>query len=211
MTGNSELSLALLDVRRAYRLLWSYQRRMLDMMCVIADAFEEHEFYVWEPSYFEPPCKRTRDPSKHWAWDMLPMVNMAYLCLPEGADRNHPKKGQWMLEILLTSDSGFELSETENEPDSKTFAPAENAESTLTLLAWQCTADTDLNWHAKMWAAHDYPEGDDVLTDLDEMPFRVLSKTFELSTLADRNAVRAAVAQFQALVDEKMGIQTFSE
>ncbi len=210
MSGHNELSLALTDVRRAYRLLWAYQRRMLDTIHVIADAFEEHAFYVWTPTYFDPPCRYTKDPLENWAWDMLPMVAISYLCLPFGADRNRPKAGEWMLEIYLVSDTGFELLETRNEPDSKAFEPAEMTASEIWLYAWQCMASVELNWLAKVWGPLDRPNEEGILVELKQHPFRVLGKKFDISTLSDRDAIKRAVVEFRAIISSKMEIKLAS-
>ncbi|MBB3020417.1 hypothetical protein FHR70_003498 [Microvirga lupini] len=202
-----ELSTALTDVRRAYRLLWSYQRRALDIIRLIADGFDGHEFYLWEPVNNDRPVGRLKDPTTRWAWDMLPMGKMTYLCLPQGAERNHPKAGEWMLEITLDSDTGFSDPETGEEPDPQDFTDVAKSVSKIRLVAWQCTSSADLNWYEDVWNSTDWPDQDGELVEHSDPPFRALSKEYDLKHLADKSAVNNAVTEFKALLKAKMGIE----
>lgn len=58
-----EMEAALCDVRKAYRLIHLYQRRVLDLCREITGGFEsELNFYHWAPSQFEMPPRRRTDP-----------------------------------------------------------------------------------------------------------------------------------------------------
>ena len=64
---------ALRDVRDAYRIVHAYQRRILDTMNLIGDAFPEASFYYWDCHNYSHPPQRRSDIRKGWAWDGLPM------------------------------------------------------------------------------------------------------------------------------------------
>jgi len=52
MTTKDEIQAALVDVRRAYRLLYLYQRRVIDLAKQTADSFDKR-FYLWTNPRFE--------------------------------------------------------------------------------------------------------------------------------------------------------------
>ncbi len=139
---------------------------------------------------------------KRWAWDMLPMVQTSYLFLPAGVDNNSTQPGEWMLEILLTSDTGFEAPDDGSEPDPSDFVDAAKCDSTLSLLSWQSTGHTKLNWFSGVWNYFDYPENDDDPVEHVDPPFRVTRKTYKLDKLGSKDAVLAATAGFKQLLAE---------
>ena len=127
-----ELQKALLDVRKAFRLLWLYQRRVLDIIHLITDKFN-HEFYCWAPMGGKPPGRMTTDPTDNWAWSMLPFYQLCLLYPPSDAILGQPKKGEWLLEIGIQSDDGFPIGEEETEPDPTQFPSVETCSSILSL------------------------------------------------------------------------------
>lgn len=59
MSDDPNLSTALADVRKAYRLLWSYQKRIFDIVQLIVDEFESMSFYFWRIMHAGRPCNST--------------------------------------------------------------------------------------------------------------------------------------------------------
>ena len=47
MRTDHDLRQALIDVRKAYRLIWLYQRRVVDITRIITDSFG-YKFYIWD-------------------------------------------------------------------------------------------------------------------------------------------------------------------
>ena len=58
---NTDLGAALLDVRRAYRLLWAYHRRQSDLLSALDAHLHRHGlvFTGWRPYRFAAPSTRS--------------------------------------------------------------------------------------------------------------------------------------------------------
>jgi hypothetical protein len=205
MVETAELDAALTDVRRAYRLLSSYQRRLLGLIRTFAEAFDSHEFYYWTPLLGLSPA-RGSDPSatSSASWRMLPMSWASFLYLPQSADRNHPRAGEWMLEIALRSDTGISASGSE-EPEASDFPDAAQCSSDVSLVAWQCTAPVDANWLNGIWSAIDWPKEDEKIVESAEPPFRLIKKTFKLTTILGKDDVDRAAVEFKAILSRALG------
>jgi hypothetical protein len=202
----SDLSNALADVRNAYRLLWSYQKRIFDIIRLMVDEFEDMDFYYWQIMHAARPCNWGTDPFGRWAWDMLPMVKASYLYLPSNVDRNLTRPGQWMLEFSLESDTGFEDPEDGTEPDVGGFKPSSECASLLKMYAWYCTGAAKLNWFGGVWQQIAWPETDGELVESADPPFRLVRKTFDISDLPDKEAVRSAALEFKVVASKALGV-----
>jgi hypothetical protein len=122
-----ELSSALADVRRAYRLLWGFQRRMDDL----ANAFSQHlEFQ----NYYEK--------EKVGLWARLQMISYGYFFVrkthrledyPSGDYVNFPQRNDMMLYIWLESDTEFTRAyeRTKKEPIPTEFNDVNQSKSQL--------------------------------------------------------------------------------
>lgn len=202
----TELKSALVDVRRAYRLLWGYQRRMMDLVQVIADGFDTQEFYAWSPISFARPTQLTTSPLKKWAWDGLPFYKASFLFKPVGGDPHNLKAGDWLLEIFLDSDD-VDLDTTHGEPDASKFPDATTTSSQLKLVAWKCTEDVSANWFHDVWAKGSWPETDDEIAQQPNYPeITATSLTVSLDEISDREAVVALMNKFRAKVQSNLGI-----
>lgn len=207
MPDEPTLDSALTDVRKAYRLLWCYQKRVFDIVKLIAAEFDDMAFYNWRTLHAGSPSRSDSNPmSGRSTWEMLPMVSASYLFLPGGTNHNATVTGQWMLEVLVESDRGFLDTEDGSEPDPASFEPAEKVESTISIFAWYCRGETSKNWVGGVWKVLPWPEGDSVKIDHADQPFTTFRRDFNLAALPDKDAVRAAVASFQATANEALGV-----
>ena len=207
MPDEPTLDNALTDVRKAYRLLWCYQKRVFDMVKLFVEEFDDMTFYNWRTLHAGHPCRTGTNPmGDRWTWDMLPMVRASYLFLPGGSDHNATLPGQWMLEVFINSDGGFSEAEDGYEPDPANFEAAEKSTSTVSLFAWYCRGETSKNWLGGVWKTLDWPGADGEKVDHADPPFTVFRRDFDLATLPDKDAVRAAAASFQASASEALGI-----
>ncbi len=205
MAADNDLDLALTDVRRAYRLTWSYQRRIFDMIQLIAAKFPQHQFHTWEALDREPPVKRGTNPLRKWAWDLLPMYRISFFFLPLGADESRPKLGEWMLEVKIITDTGWDAYSDRGEPDAARFEDVTTSASLLTLYAWHCTADSHIKY-MDLWRKHEWPEEDKMPTQHPDVNFQVVQQTFNLSFLPDEASVEEAVRDFKLTMLESLNI-----
>lgn len=204
MLDHGELDGALVDVRRAYRLIWAYQRRVFDIVRVVTDGFENHKFLFWEPHEFEPPPRRMSDPRAKWAWDMLPDYAFSVILYPIGGERGRPQEGQWMLEISIVSDDGYEPDD-DVEPDATAFRDPSKCASSLNLCAWQCTSSRDIDWVADVYDQLYWPEKEGEVEEHADPPFRLIWRSFNLATLSDKPAIEGAVCEFKHTLQMRIG------
>ncbi|MDR7221298.1 hypothetical protein [Aminobacter aminovorans] len=207
MSNNQTLASALVDVRKAYRLLWSYQRRVYDILQLITDEFGDMSFYYWQTMHAGRPCNSGTNPLNRWTWDMLPMMQTSYLFLPNTVDRNETRPGQWMLEVYLSSDDGFSRTAGSGEPDPMHFEDAANSASSITMYAWLCCEPSNLNWFTGVWSGvpkAQRPEDSQVCASQNP-PFKIFAKRFDLADFPDKTSVTMAVMQFRTQASEALG------
>lgn len=172
MTDKEDIASALENVRHAYRVVWAYQRRMLDTINAITAEFPDTRHYWWRPNMSD--CIKSHansDPVQdRWAWDSLPLYNFSLLRLPRepriGKDRDliQPRKGDWMLEITHEADStSLENHSVDGEPDALDFRAVREGETSLSLFLWRCDREIGETTWADAWdnVGMDEPEDDD--------------------------------------------------
>src|SRR6266851_1847466 len=117
---SEELKNTLIEVRKAYRLIYLYQYYVFDIVRKIVEEFGNPKFYCWDTQHYEKPPPLTSSPLDRWTWDMLPTYDLSLLFLSVGADTNRQRQGDWLLEIRVVADDGFEL-QGSTEPDPTKF------------------------------------------------------------------------------------------
>ncbi len=157
---------ALIEVRKAYRLLALFQRRVLDLCNQIKGSFSSSLlFYQWTSSEFEQPPMRNGDPANgRWAWDFLPLYDFDVLYLAQPPSIGH-LPGEWMLRIRVTADSGFGK-QGDAETDPCRFAPPDQCESLVRLYVYYCVDRFSGNWFPDVYFKNQFP-ADTGLADLD--------------------------------------------
>ena len=131
-TTTENLSNALLDVRRAHRILYAYQRRMLDLVHFIQSKLDMPKFRGFK-HFSNPIYGRSKGHSRlniwhnMWAWDYLySYLFEYYLGKKETGDKRHDYK----LSLIQYSDTGYFDKEEEEEATraetKKTFKPEED-------------------------------------------------------------------------------------
>ena len=129
-TTTENLSNALLDVRRAHRILYAYQRRMLDLVHFIQSKLDMPKFRGFK-HFSNPIYGRSKGHSRlniwhnMWAWDYLySYLFEYYLGKKETGDKRHDYK----LSLIQYSDTGYFDKEEEatRAETKKTFKPEED-------------------------------------------------------------------------------------
>lgn len=193
-----ELEKALCDVRKAYRLVAAYQRRILDMAKKIQDMLE------YKPCTFDHPyisLRKQSIPSSRWSIDMLPLYNDLYmLYLPQKGDFNHAKIDEWMLELVFVNDTGFKIVNNE-EPDPLNLESPENCCSRLWLRAFGIKeAMENAHWWAEVHQKIQWPDdGQSCETE----KLWAAGKSYNLATIPDEQALERVIAEFKQFVDGK--------
>ena len=133
-----DLAAALTDVRRAYRLIYAYQRRVSDLLQEVSSTLGARglEFYWWEANLFGG-VGRGGTPffaAGRWAWDMLPGY------APHCDWRSAAGPDQRRVVVVIRADTGFLAKQ--GEPDPATFAQVEASRSELQIFLCRATGGT---------------------------------------------------------------------
>ena len=137
MTTSKELETALIDVRRAYRLLHAYHRRLCDLLEIVDERLAKtgFEFDRWQPHHAALPAKASKRffASDRWAWDLAPSYQLQCEWIATSTKLTR------RVVIIAVADTGFDDS-CDGEPDPEHFGQVEGATSELGLGLW--TADS---------------------------------------------------------------------
>ena len=151
---DEKLAAALTDVRRAFRLLWAFQRRVLDYNKI---AYERLAFTEWAPSSLLGTAARTGNAS----WTHLPMADMEFRAFRRHSDEEYSTGKRWeefprandaVLYMRMRADTGMPLI-VRNDPSPLTFEAAERCQTKLLMFIVLNRIDRDQP--APMWAASD--------------------------------------------------------
>lgn len=143
------LDAAFLDVRRSYRFLYSYQRRVRDLLQLIDGHLGRLglEFNHWSPMWFSPPSRRSTaffQPGA-WAWDMLPGYAIETCWVSRVGKQEHSSR----VFINVRADTGWAYGG--GEPDAEAFAHVEDSRSVIEWGIWSGPR-TDPDWGAALEA-----------------------------------------------------------
>ena len=152
-TNIENLSKALLDVRRAHRILYAYQRRMSDLAYFIKCKLDMPDFYGFK--HFSNPIHGRRKGHSRlkiwhdmWAWDYLySYLFEYYLGEKEAGDKLHNYK----LSLIQYSDTGYFDREEEEEEEAtrlelEKFKPEEKSGSKLLFFLEYKPKDSEWEW-----------------------------------------------------------------
>lgn len=129
------------------------------------------------------------------------MMNVSYL-FRSGEDANLAKPGDWLLEIRIISDSGFDDENASSNADPADFAGIEATESTLVLNAFFCTAEFKGNWLKHVWNALEWPKPDGEVRRESDLPITTLATSLNLADLPNKEAVQSSARAFKKQVSE---------
>jgi hypothetical protein len=120
-----QLEEALCDVRKAFRLLYFYQRRVLDLVEFVGDTLE-YNYRGGSPRFSSPSPRYGKGELNCWAWDW---INMYYYEFHFGSKLivNH----NITFSIFIQSDTGYFDIENNNRLSVESFAPVENTKTKL--------------------------------------------------------------------------------
>lgn len=121
---------AMNDVRKAHRLIYSYQQRMLDLIYFIKSKLDFPLF--WAEKRFSNDIYKKRNgylllPDNMWAWDFLYSYMFEYYL----GEINLDNEGICALSVIQYSDTGFFENEDNSRMDINSFAEEEESGSKL--------------------------------------------------------------------------------
>jgi hypothetical protein len=204
MADEETLEAALLDVRKAYRLVYMFQRRVLDLVELIGQLIGDDiglQFLRWCPRGKYSGLPPGMNPLEENAWKMLPLYNAKFLFAPPDTQPGKRLKGEWLLEIRVVPDTGF-TQQGRGEADPSDFANTQ-CESRLELYAFIVLTDMNERW-LRLSRRSVLPERDDIAMD-GANGIRVIGLRKNLTHLADRAAVEKLAGRFRGIVKREGG------
>ncbi|MDC0670342.1 SIR2 family NAD-dependent protein deacylase [Nannocystis radixulma] len=118
-------------VRRSYRLVYQYQRRVFDRLAELTDALAAMglAFERWDPALYSRPAKSTTEFFRrpYWAWDLLPAYHLRLVFSASVAEDRSARR----IVVSVVADDGFRARSSRDEPDPRFFAPAEQSRTEL--------------------------------------------------------------------------------
>lgn len=127
----TNLSDALEEVRKAHRLIHSFQERMLSLIRFIQTKLDFPD-YLGKKHFSDPITRRNSNnyykiPSNMWAWDFLYSYVFEYY-LGDGSFENGD---EFALTIIQYADTGYFENNNEDQNNLSLFAPTEESASKL--------------------------------------------------------------------------------
>ncbi|OEC34465.1 hypothetical protein SAMN05216600_11769 [Pseudomonas cuatrocienegasensis] len=193
---------ALMDVRRAYRLLASYQQRMFELLSFVREHLGAEDYYQ---SHVHPLPQGIKGLGKQENSGMryLPFYDLSAIWLKhknQDAPWDNHLPGDMMFGAWVRSDTGFDK-------HSGLFdnQPVEQTQSVLVLSVVVCDQPmaTPCNWYGKIWNGMDYPQDGEV-NATDVPGYRCYAQSIALEQLSDRSAIETALADWCARASHKL-------
>lgn len=194
---NSKLSEALLDVRRSYRVIGAYQKRILGLIDYIGRSLPEAVFDGWEPQKWDKPGRYILPSDDKWSLDGLPFFALSVrFLLPENTIGS--ERFECAIDILHDADTGIDDVDFGKESDLSELKNPRETESVLYFCGWKSDSPfTRAEWRAR-YGKPGGPTEDDVLQKLPPGEWWAFRKSYRIESLVDRADVDQAVAEFLA-------------
>lgn len=201
-----DLAAALLDVRKAYRLLADYQQRQFELLAYIREQLGAvqyyHEYLDALPRSIDGLENRDSSGMRY-----LPFFDMATLWL-----RSEGQKGEWdrhrkndqLFGVWVRSDTGFDYASGQF-----TIPDPASSESVLVLSVVVCDAPQRkaCNWYHDVWCAMPYPPCGEVRANEEVPGYRIFSDTIDLAKLSSQQEVDAAIERWRLAASEALKVQ----
>ena len=195
---NTELSAALLDVRKAYRLLENYQRRMFELLAFIRDRLNATPYYH-EYILPRPGALGSLENDANCGMRYLPMFDLSAFWLRHQGQAEfweQHQKGDLLFAVWIQSDDGY---------DSDVFSyikEAEESASKLVISVVLCDqpSTSPLNWFHNVW--HSLPRYSALMNQVASSPdapgYRAFTAEIDLLDLHTQDAIEASLAGWRA-------------
>ncbi|MFC1012451.1 hypothetical protein ACFGW2_01010 [Pasteurella multocida] len=184
--SHNELNLALLDVRKACRLLADYQQRVIELLDFIKNELNAEHYYHYMDRYDSRSVYKIYT-DQEAGLKLLPMRDMNLLWhrtrnIPDGEYwQNNISKDDLVFDVNIVSDEDSTLS-------------VEESNSELHIYIYSCIKyKRNKNWYEDLWLKFDYPEFNQVSIFEDEklgIKYQVYGEKLNLADLYDKESVK---------------------
>ncbi|UYZ58062.1 hypothetical protein [Hymenobacter latericus] len=185
-----DLAAVALDVRKAYRLLYLFQSRVMDTVKFIAEQLGRNYHGGW--CWFSNVTPRDgRGSLDNWAWDWLNMYHYEFFLGEELVGEHRIR-----LAVVLQSDTGFYDQAGAEQTDIRSFAPVEVSETRLRFLIGKNT------WHGEFESEFS-PTAVRACTGYTNLKTAdgngtLITKAFPITAFLDEQSTRQVLAEFVA-------------
>jgi hypothetical protein len=202
----TSLDAALLDVRKAYRLLADYQQRIIELLGFIRSEFGAVPYHQhWRnkpPQGFSPALEQSNDAGLRF----LPLLDVSVLWILHFNKHedyvHHHSSGDMLIDVQICSDAGIATH------GDRTSEPVETSQSALAFTLYHCDdpAPAPFNWYGRVWQQmlEEYPEHGEVVVSETVPGYRMYRELLPLSALSDEQSVREEIAAFRRRAGEKL-------
>lgn len=181
---------ALLDVRKAYRLLADYQQRLIELLALIREELGAVDYY----RHFRNATPRSfarLERSNDAGWRFLPMSDVSVLWTRDSGQEDpihFHKKGDLLIDVFIRSDTG-------NGQHGNDQVPVEESSSELWIYFFLCMhpQEESHNWYHKVWMQTHYPKLNEAETCEDNIGYQMYGEVLKLSDLTNEMAVKEAI------------------
>lgn len=185
----SEFEEVLKDVRSSYRLLYQYQKRVMDLVTFIGNYWG-FQFDSGESIFSGPPATWKRiDPGRHWAWDFLLLYNYNFVFSAK-------TYGRWTnlrLMINITSDTGYYDNSNPTKTRVQDFAPVEDSRTQLHIIL----KTQGIAWNSYMDKQYTALSESDSFFEITEEDKVILGKKYDLRRFLDEEKTMEVLKDFE--------------
>ena len=190
-----EISDSMVEVRKAYRLLHTFQKRILDLANYIGHYWD-FGFHSGHPWFSDAVFQRKNAKLDRWSWDWLPMY---YYDLFFEKEVNGKKL---QLGVIIQADTGYYDVDTKNKNDVLSFGPPENSETRIILMA------SDGHWNSEDFRKNgysskettEYPVGDIIKNDKGKY---VIAKAYSIENFINEDLTKEQLVDFESFCESK--------
>lgn len=199
---NSSLDNALLDVRKAYRLLADYQQRIIELLALIRVELKAENYFRYLRN--TPPRDFERlDRSNDAGQRFLPMADVSVLWRRDSGQEDpvhFHQTGDLLIDVWVRSDTG-------NGQNGEPKLPVNECTSELRIYFFLCVEPLkeSYNWYHKVWNQTAYPKLGEVMTCEKNPGYLVYGEALQLTDLADEMTIRDAVKALRERATSKLG------
>ncbi|MDV6343973.1 hypothetical protein [Nitrosomonas sp. Is37] len=187
---NPTLENALLDVRKAYRLLADYQQRLIELLALIREELGASSYYQCYRN--SPPRGFERlERSNDAGWRFLSMSDVSVLWIRDGGQEDpihFHKTGDLLIDVVIRSDTG-------NGRHENNYALVEESSSELWIYFFLCKTPQNKshNWYQKVWDRTRYPQLNKAEVCENNPGYYMYGESLQLSDLSNESAVKQAI------------------
>ncbi|MGZ5027773.1 MAG: hypothetical protein ACXWE9_09910 [Methylobacter sp.] len=199
---STSLENALLDVRKAYRLLADYQARLIDLLAIIQDELGAVNYY---PCYrHTPPRSFDRlERCNDAGWRFLPMSDMSILWRRDAGQDDpihYHKEGDLLIDVLVRSDTG-------NGQYKNELIKVEESSSELSIYFFLCVKpeEESHNWYHRVWNKTEYPELNKVVVCENNPGYLMYGESLKLANLTNELAIKETIEVLRKNVSTNLG------